>query len=164
MLILLFSIVRNVISVTSVKCQVLRMFSKCHENFPKIWKFSNILKIFRKSENFQTFWKFSENLKNFWKFSENLKIFRKSENFLKIWKFSENLKIVRKSENFPKIWKFSENLKMVRSCLLITLVTCLKGHKSLRVLFGSVFQQWQWLSEWVNEWVSEWVSEWQGNL
>ena len=31
----------------------------------------------------------------------------------------------------------------VRSCLLITLITCLKGHKSLRVLFGSVFQQWQ---------------------
>ena len=28
----------------------------------------------------------------------------------------------------------------VRSCLLITLITCLKGHKSLRVLFGSVFQ------------------------
>ena len=30
----------------------------------------------------------------------------------------------------------------VRSCLLITLITCLKGHKSLRVLFCSVFQQW----------------------
>ena len=30
---------------------------------------------------------------------------------------------------------------LVRSCLLITLITCLKGHKSLRVLYGSVFQQ-----------------------
>ena len=29
----------------------------------------------------------------------------------------------------------------VRSCLLITLIACLKGHKSLRVLFGSVFQK-----------------------
>ena len=29
----------------------------------------------------------------------------------------------------------------VRSCLLVTLITCLKGHKSLRVLYGSVFQQ-----------------------
>ena len=46
MLILLFSIVRNVISVTSVKCQVLRMFSKWHENFPKN------LKCFKISENF----------------------------------------------------------------------------------------------------------------
>ena len=31
---------------------------------------------------------------------------------------------------------------LVRSCLLITLITCLKGQKSLRVLYGSVFQQW----------------------
>ena len=30
---------------------------------------------------------------------------------------------------------------LVRSCLLITLITCLKGHKSLSVLYGSVFQQ-----------------------
>ena len=45
----------------------------------------------------------------------------------------------QKSEHFPKIWKFAENLKMVRSCL--TLITCLKGHKSLRVRFGSVFQK-----------------------
>ena len=27
------------------------------------------------------------------------------------------------------------------SCLFITLITCLEGHKSLRVLYGSVFQQ-----------------------
>ena len=29
----------------------------------------------------------------------------------------------------------------VSSCLLITLITCLKGHKSLGVLYVSVFQQ-----------------------
>ena len=30
---------------------------------------------------------------------------------------------------------------LVRSCPFIALITCLKGHKSLRVLYGSVFQQ-----------------------
>ena len=30
---------------------------------------------------------------------------------------------------------------LVRLCLLITLITCLKGHKSLRVLYGTVFQK-----------------------
>ena len=50
-------------------------------------------------------------------------------------------------------------LFFVRSCLLITLITCLKGLKSLRVLFGCVFQKWQWLSQWVSESVSEWVSD-----
>ena len=29
---------------------------------------------------------------------------------------------------------------LVRSCPFIALITCLKGHKSLRVLFGSVFK------------------------
>ena len=28
-----------------------------------------------------------------------------------------------------------------RSCLIITLITCLNGHKSVRVLCGSIFQQ-----------------------
>ena len=44
---------------------------------------------------------------------------------------------------------------MVRSCLLITLVTCLKGHKSLRVLFCSLFQKWQSVSQSVSESVSD---------
>ena len=56
-------------------------------------------------------------------------------------KFSKNMKSFQKYENFPKIWKVSENLKLGRSCLLITLITCLEGHKSLRVLFGSVFSK-----------------------
>ena len=46
------------------------------------------------------------------------------------------------------------NFFLVMSCLLITLVTCLKGHKSLRVLFGSVFQNRQSVSEWVSQWVT----------
>ena len=30
---------------------------------------------------------------------------------------------------------------LVRSCLLITLIKCLKGHKSLRLLFHCVFKK-----------------------
>ena len=70
---------------------------------------------------------------------DNLKQFQNSENFPKIWKFSENMKIFRKSKFFSKIWKFSKNVWLL-------LVTCVKGHKSLRVLFGSVFSK---VSEWV---------------
>ena len=88
---------------------------------PKIWEFSENLRIFRKSENFPQIWKFSANLRIFrkfenfqqiWEFFENLRIFLKSENFPKIWEFSKNLKIFLKSENFQKIWNFSENLKI----------------------------------------------------
>ena len=35
----------------------------------------------------------------------------------------------------------SMSFLLVRSCLLITLITCLKGHKYLRVLYGCVCQQ-----------------------
>ena len=51
-----------------------------------------------------------------------------------------------------KIEKKLNSFDQVISCLLITLITCLKGHKSLGVLFGSVFQQ--CLSEWVSELVN----------
>ena len=44
---------------------------------------------------------------------------------------------------------------MVRSCLLVTLITCLKGHKSLRVLYGRVFQQWLSVSYSVSQSVSD---------
>ena len=40
---------------------------------------------------------------------------------------------------------------LVRLCLLITLITCLKGHKSLRVLYGSVFQQCVGVSQLVSD-------------
>ena len=40
----------------------------------------------------------------------------------------------------------------------IVIKNCLKGHKSLRVLFGSVFQKCLSVSESVSEWVSEWVT------
>ena len=44
---------------------------------------------------------------------------------------------------------------LVRSCLLIALITCLKGHKSLRVLYGSVFEQCVVVTESVCQWVSD---------
>ena len=47
-----------------------------------------------------------------------------------------------KNEEIKQIFSF-----LVRSCLLITLITCLKGHKSLRVLYSSVFQKCVVLSE-----------------
>ena len=40
---------------------------------------------------------------------------------------------------------------LVRSCLFITLITCLKGHKSLRRLYGSVFQQCVGVSQLVSD-------------
>ena len=40
---------------------------------------------------------------------------------------------------------------LVSSCFLITLITCLKGHKSLRVLYSSVFQQCVVVSESVSD-------------
>jgi len=106
--------------------------------------FLNVMNIFQKSENFP----------KIWKFSENLKIFRKSEIFPKIWKFSENLKFFRNSENFPKIWKRSENWK---SLVMSPHHSdhCLKGHKSLRVLFGSGFQNGQSVSQSASQSVSD---------
>ena len=133
MLILLFSIVRNVISVTSVKCQVLRMFSKCHENFPKIWKFSENLKIFKNSENFQKFWKFSENFPKIWKFSENLKIFRKSKIFPK----SENGQVMS-----PSLWSHVSRVTSLSECSLV-------------VFFKSGSES---VSQSVSQSVSEWVT------
>ena len=69
--------------------------------------------------------------------------------FRKFLQFSENLTIFQKFEKFPEIWNVFKNMNMVRPCLLITLITCLKGHKSLRVLFGSVFQKCQCQCQWV---------------
>ena len=98
--------------------------------------FFEILRIFQNSENFPK----PEKFPKIWEFSKKLKIFPKSKNFPKIWKFSENLKIYQKSENFPKIWIFLKIWKFFwsvhSSCFLITLMKCLKGHKSLRSLFN----------------------------
>ena len=52
--------------------------------------------------------------------------FPKIWKFSKIWKLYVILKILRKSEKFPKILKCSGQV--------VTLITCLKDHKSLRGL------------------------------
>ena len=50
--------------------------------------------------------------------------------------------------------KISENFcKSVRSCLLITLIKCLKGHKSLGSLFVC-----QLVKSLVSQWVTQWVT------
>ena len=56
---------------------------------------------------------------------------------------SENVFVVVFAIVFVFVFVFVIVFLFVRSCLLVTLITCLKGHKSLRVLFGSVFQKWQ---------------------
>ena len=134
-------------------------FRKSKFFFKNLKSFFESLKSFWKSEKFSKIWKVFENLKSFWKsekflktwkVSENLKSFQKSEKFPKIWKVSKSREFSKNLNFFSKIWKNSENLKFfrkseifqVRSCLLVALITCLKGHKSLRVLCGSVFQQW----------------------
>ena len=44
---------------------------------------------------------------------------------------------------------------LVRSCFLITLIKCLKGHKSVGSLCNVKSKSY---------WVSQWVSQWQGHL
>ena len=50
--------------------------------------------------------------------------------------------LCRRSQNV-----FTFVFLLVRSCLLITLTTCLKGHNSRGVLYGSDFQKRQWIDE-----------------
>ena len=48
---------------------------------------------------------------------------------------------------FVIVFVFVSVFLLVMSCLLITLITSPNGHKSLRVLYGSVFQQWLVVSQ-----------------
>ena len=58
------------------------------------------------------------------------------------------------------MWKLSQIVKMlVKSCFLITLIKCLKGHRSLGLLFFC-----QVVKSLVSDSVSEWLSQWQGHL
>ena len=70
-------------------------------------------------------------------------------------KVEKNLDKVEKC--WKKLKKVEEEMKKLdifgqfMSCLLVTLITCLKGHKSLRVLYGSVFQKCVGVSELVSD-------------
>ena len=79
------------------------IFPKIWICWPKIWNFSENLKIVEKSEKFPKIWKISENLKSFWK----------SEKFLKNKKLSKNLKIFW-VENFRNFWKILAFWKFFR--------------------------------------------------
>ena len=68
---------------------------------------------------------------------------------VKLSKLSKIVKIVKKLSTIVKM--------LVRSCVLITVIKCLKGHRSLGSLFNVKKQK-------VAQSVSEWVSEWQGHL
>ena len=59
------------------------------------------------------------------------------------------------------LWVFSKChcFLLVMSSLPFTLITCIKGYKSLRVLYGSVFQQCGGGRERGSQSVSKWVSD-----
>ena len=76
---------------------------------------------------------------------------------VKIFKIQQKLKIRQICQKLSICQKFSKIVEMVfRSCLLITLIKCLKGHKSLGSLCNVKIKK--SLSESVSEWVSEWVT------
>ena len=74
--------------------------------------------------------------------------------FFKIVKFVNNCQNCQKnSQNSYRV------IFWVRSCLLFTLMKCLKGHKSLGSL-GSVLCMSKVKVPSVSEWLSDWVSQW----
>ena len=120
-LILLFPIVRNVSSVSSVKFQVtsledgsFRVFSKCL----CLCLCLCLCQVMSPHHSDQM--------------SQRSKV-----SGVAIWGCSPNVIVIV----IVFVFVFVIVFLFVRSCLLITLITCLKGHKSLRMLFGSVFQQ-----------------------
>ena len=111
MLILLFSIVRNEISVTSVKFQVtglldcsLRVFSKCLYHCLCLC-IRHCICLF----------------------------------VGQVMPANHLDQMCQRSQVFVFVFVFV--FLLFNSCLLIALITCLKGHKSLGLFFGSVFQQ-----------------------
>ena len=140
----MFSIVRNVISVSSVKSQVTKTFKKS-ENFPKIWKlfknqkylenlnfFSKYLIFFLQiSEFILKIWR-----KKFWKSD----FFRKFNNFLKIWIFWQMLNVFQKSVNFLK----TQWIQWIVKCS--------------KIKSGSVSE---WVSQSVSDKVTYWAVRWQ---
>ena len=63
------------------------------------------------------------------------------------------------SQNCQNSQKLSKIVKMlVRSCFLITVIKCLKGHRSLGSLFNVKNKKW------LSDSVTDSLSEWQGHL
>ena len=139
-------------------CQKLLRLSKIIKivrNCQDWWKWSKfskkIVNIVEHYQNWQKLSKFSKIFKNFQKFS---KIVKNCQKLSKLSKIVKTLKNCQKCQNSQKLSKLSKIVKMlVRSCFLITLIKCLKGHKSLGSLFVC-----QLVKSSVSEWVSQWVT------
>ena len=85
--------------------------------------------------------------------SKLLKIVQIIKNCQKFSKLSKIVKIVKIVENCQKMSTIVKIVKMlVRLCFLITLIKCLKGHKSLGSLCNVKSKS--TLSEWVTRWVT----------
>ena len=97
------------------------------------------------------------------KIVKNVKTLKNCQKCQKLSKMSKLSKIVQTIKNCENCWKMSKKMSkllkkivkmLVRSCFLITLIKCLKGHKSLRSLCNVKSKST----------VSDWVSQWQGHL
>ena len=132
----MFSIVKNVISVSSVLSQFTKTF-KNTENSPKTFK------------NCQNSQKLSNIDKSCQKLSKIVKFVKNCQ------KLSKIVKIVKNCLKLSKIVKM-----LVRSCFLITVIKCLKGHWSLGLLFN-VKNKSGSLTDSVSDKVTYWAIRWQ---
>ena len=123
--------------------------SKFVRNCQDCWKWSKLSKIVNIVENYQ-------NCQNSQKMSKLSKIVQTIKNCQKLSKLSKIVKVVKIVENCWKLSKnvktcqnFQKNFKMLdRSCFLITLIKCLKGHKSLGSLCNvTKVKVTQWLTD-----------------
>ena len=96
---------------------------KICQNLSKLLRWSKIVKIVENGQNCQK-------LSTLLKIIKIIKIVKTLKNCQKMSKHSKNFQTI---ENCQKLSKLSKKVvKMsVRSCFLITLIKCLKGHKSL---------------------------------
>ena len=88
-------------------------------------------------DNFQIFEK-NSNFRKMFRFSESFQIFGKFSDFWKIFKILENFQIFGKILDLQKNFRFSEFGRSfsVKSCLLMALIKCLNGSKSLGLLYN----------------------------
>ena len=151
MLILLFSIVRNEISVSSVKSQItslldcsLRVFSKClclchciclgHCLF--------VGQVMAAHHSDQMSQRSQVSSTALWGCSLNVFVFLLVRSCLLIRDFWPLRRVLQISCHVIVIvFVIVIVILLFKSCLVIALITCLKGHKSLRVLYCCVFQQ-----------------------
>ena len=84
------------------------------------------------SKNLSKSVKIVKNCQNYQNCQKLSKIVKNCQNCKKLSKWPELSKIVKNSEDCQKLSEIV--IMLVRSCFLITLIKCLKGHKSLGLL------------------------------